>query len=82
MILISQVARLHLLEADQMLNPEQLVTDIRQKGKTCDYLEDADSICSHLTEQVAPDDVVCTFSNGTFGDLHGKLEKALRERFQ
>jgi UDP-N-acetylmuramate: L-alanyl-gamma-D-glutamyl-meso-diaminopimelate ligase len=80
-VLISPIARLHLIEEDQRLNPEQLVTDIRQQGKPCEYAESADSICAYLTEKTAPRDVVCIFSNGSFDDLHNKLELALTKRF-
>ena len=80
-VLISQVARLHLIEEDQRLNPEKLVTDIRQQGKPCEYAESADSICAYLAEKTEPNDVVCIFSNGSFDDLHTKLELALTERF-
>lgn len=80
-VLIGQIARLHLIAEDQRLNPEQLVKEIRQSGKTCDYLENADSICANLETQTAPGDVVCIFSNGSFDDLHNKLERALTKRF-
>ena len=79
-VLISQVARLDLLEADQRLNPEQLVTDIKAKNTDCAYHEDADAICAHLNERCATDDVVCIFSNGAFGNLHTKLEDAIKGR--
>jgi UDP-N-acetylmuramate: L-alanyl-gamma-D-glutamyl-meso-diaminopimelate ligase len=79
-VLISQVARLHLIEEDQRLDPEQLVADIRQQGKPCEYAESADSICAYLAEKTTPGDVVCIFSNGSFDDLHNKLELALAEQ--
>ncbi len=79
-ILISQVARLELLEVDQRLDPEKLVQDIREQSKTCHYLGDADAICQHLVTEARSGDIVCIFSNGSFDHLHTKLESALRER--
>ncbi len=80
--LISQVARLDLLAVDQRLNPEQLVSDIQARNTDCVYSEDADTICAHLKEHCVANDVVCIFSNGAFGNLHSKLEGALKERNQ
>lgn len=79
-ILISQVARLELLEADQRLNPEKLVSDIRQKVTNCHYLGDADAISQHLTDQTRSGDIVCIFSNGSFDHLHTKLEASIQDR--
>ena len=79
-VLISQVARLHLLEEHQRLNPEQLVNDIREAERDCHYYEDADQICDHLTEHCQPGDVVCIFSNGAFGHLHEKFEASLKAK--
>lgn len=80
-VLISEVARLHLLEAGQRLDPARLVADIQAQGKACANLPEADSICSHLTRECQPGDVVCIFSNGSFDNLHTKLETSLMERF-
>ena len=79
-ILISQVARLELLDLDQRLDPEQLVRDIRQQSKNCHYLGGADAICRHLSEETQHGDIVCIFSNGSFDQLHTKLESAIQER--
>ncbi len=79
-IVFSQIDRLQQLAPAQRLNPEQLVKDIRRRGKPCEYLENADSICRYLAGETRSQDIVCIFSNGAFGNLHRKLEQALKQR--
>ncbi len=79
-VIVSQVARLEQLAAEERLNPEQLMKDIATGGKTAAYLPDADSIVSHLGQHALGGDVVCVFSNGGFDGIHGKLLGRLGKR--
>jgi UDP-N-acetylmuramate: L-alanyl-gamma-D-glutamyl-meso-diaminopimelate ligase len=72
-VVISQVARLELLAAEQRLNPERLIEDLKSTGKTAAYLPDADSIVAHLAKQAEGGEVIVVFSNGGFGGIHAKL---------
>ena len=76
-VVIAQVARLELLAAEQRLNPEKLIEDLKSTGKTAAYLPDADAIVSHLVEQAEGGEVIVVFSNGGFGGIHGKLLERL-----
>jgi len=76
-VLIAQVARLELLVADQRLNPEKLIEDLKSTGKAASYLPDADAIVSHLAKHAEGGEVVVVFSNGGFGGIHGKLLERL-----
>lgn len=76
-VIVSQVARLELLAPQERLDPEKLMKDIRQAGKTAEYLFDCDSIVRHLEVSARGGDVVCVFSNGGFGGIHQKLLNVL-----
>ena len=79
-VVFSQIDRLQQLAPSQRLNPEQLARDIRRRGKPCEYLMNADAVCHYLVNETRPQDIVCIFSNGSFGNLHGKLKQALQQR--
>ena len=79
-VIVSQVARLEQLKADERLDPEQLMKDIQSLGKSTAYLADADAIVEHIAQHAQGDDVVCVFSNGGFGNIHAKLIERLKGR--
>src|SRR5436190_1585058 len=76
-IVIAEVARLEQVPAGERLDPERLMQDIRNAGKNCAYLPDVDSIVEHVRKGASGGDVVCVFSNGGFGGIHGKLLQRL-----
>ncbi|HKS36223.1 MAG TPA: UDP-N-acetylmuramate:L-alanyl-gamma-D-glutamyl-meso-diaminopimelate ligase [Verrucomicrobiae bacterium] len=79
-VVVSQVARLEMLSPDVRLDPERLMRELQAGGKPSAYLPDADSIVNHVIRNVDCDDVVCVFSNGGFGGIHGKLLEQLSAR--
>jgi len=79
-VVVSQVARLELLQPSERLDPERLMNELRAAGKTAAYLPDADAIVEHLKHNAQGGDVVCVFSNGGFGGIHDKLLKRLASR--
>jgi UDP-N-acetylmuramate: L-alanyl-gamma-D-glutamyl-meso-diaminopimelate ligase len=74
------VARLEQLPPEQRLNPEKLMQDLQADGKPADYLPDVEAIVQHLTKNALGGDVICVFSNGGFGGIHGKLLERLGKR--
>ncbi|HEY3915731.1 MAG TPA: UDP-N-acetylmuramate:L-alanyl-gamma-D-glutamyl-meso-diaminopimelate ligase [Verrucomicrobiae bacterium] len=72
-VVVSQIARLELLKADERLDPKKLMDDLLATGKPSSYLPDADTIVAHLRKEAAGGDVICVFSNGGFGGIHEKL---------
>src|SRR5581483_1219733 len=72
-VVVSQIARLELLQPGERLDPERLMRDLQQSGKNASYLADADAIVAHVVKNAQGGDVVCVFSNGGFGGIHGKL---------
>jgi len=79
-VIVSQVAKLEQLKAEERLNPEQLMKDIQGNGKPTAYLADVDVIVDHLGREAQGGDVVCVFSNGGFGGIHGKLLDRFKAR--
>ena len=77
-VLFSRIDRMEQLDPGKQLDPLRLRDDIRKGGATCEYLETAGEICRHLLESAREGDVICIFSNGSFGGLHAMLEEGLR----
>jgi UDP-N-acetylmuramate: L-alanyl-gamma-D-glutamyl-meso-diaminopimelate ligase len=76
-VIISEIARLEQIVAEERLNPEKLMQDLNAAKKSAAYLPDVDSIVAHISKAVQGGDVVCVFSNGGFGGIHEKLLKRL-----
>ena len=72
-VVISQIARLELLQPGERLDPTLLMADIKNLGKASAYLPDADAIVDHVGKGAEGGDVICVFSNGGFGNIHNKL---------
>jgi len=79
-VVVSEVARLEQISADERLNPEKLMADIKASGKEAAYLPDANAIVAHLAQHAQGGDVICVFSNGGFDGIHGKLLARLGRR--
>jgi len=79
-VVVSQVARLELLAPEERLNPEKLMQDLKNAGKNSAYLPDVDAIVAHVANGAQGGEVVCVFSNGGFGGIHGKLLERLGRR--
>ena len=77
-VVISQIARLELLQPGERLDPALLMKDIQDSGKASAYLPDADAIVDHVGKGAEGGDVVCVFSNGGFGNIHAKLLDRLK----
>ena len=79
-VVVSEVARLEQIAAGERLNPEKLMQDLKTAGKDAAYLPDVDSIVAHVAKNAQGGDIICVFSNGGFGGIHGKLAGAAREK--
>src|SRR5437867_660118 len=76
-VVVSQVARLELLAPEERLDPARLMEDLKSAGKDAAYLPDVDTIVTHVAKNAQGGEVVCVFSNGGFGGIHGKLLERL-----
>ena len=72
-VVVSEIARLELLTPEERLDPTKLMQDLSSAGKSASYLPQVDAIVAHVAKNVQGGDVVCVFSNGGFGGIHGKL---------
>ncbi len=77
-IVVAEIAKLEQVPVEQRLNPEQLMREIRAAGRPAEYLPGVDAIVDHVKKNAGGGDVVCVFSNGGFGGIHGKLLSALQ----
>ena len=76
-VVVSQIARLELLAPEERLDPARLMEDLKGNGKDAVYLPDADAIVAHVAKSAQGGEIVCVFSNGGFGGIHGKLLERL-----
>ncbi len=72
-VVVAEVARLEQLPADQRLNPDRLMAELRLRGRPAAYLPNVDAIVEHVGRDARPGDVVAVFSNGGFGGIHDRL---------
>src|SRR5437588_2723275 len=79
-VVVSQIARLELLAPEERLDPALLMKDLKTAGKDSAYLMDVDAIVAHIAKGAQGGEVVCVFSNGGFGGIHGKLLERLGRR--
>jgi UDP-N-acetylmuramate: L-alanyl-gamma-D-glutamyl-meso-diaminopimelate ligase len=67
-------------EVTEFFSAEQLAGDLCARGIDARAIEGVDAIVRHLAATCEPGDVVCSMSNGGFGDFWQKLLAALRAR--
>jgi UDP-N-acetylmuramate: L-alanyl-gamma-D-glutamyl-meso-diaminopimelate ligase len=79
-VVVSEVARLEQLAAEERLNPEKLMQDLKASGKDAAYLPDVDSIVAHVAKNAQGGDIICVFSNGGFSGIHAKLLERLGKK--
>ena len=77
-VVISQVARLEQVPPEERLDPARLIEELQILGKPSAYLPDVESIVQHVGQSAQGGDVICVFSNGGFGGIHGKLLSRLK----
>ncbi len=76
-VVVSEIARLEQINVEERLNPEKLMQDLKTAGKDAAYRPDVEAIVAHIGKQALGGDIVCVFSNGGFGGIHGKLLERL-----
>lgn len=76
-VVVAEVARLEQLPVEERLNPERLMAELRLRGRPAAYLPTVEAIVDHVLAGARSGDVVCVFSNGGFGGIHGRLLSGL-----
>ena len=66
------------LPADERLDVDQLVADLRTAGKRARVIPKVDDIVTAVAAEARDGDLVIVMSNGGFDGIHDKLLQALR----
>ena len=66
--------------AEDRLDTDRLVTDIKARGGSAFFGPTTEAIISHVDSQAEPGDVIAVFSNGGFDGIHLKILAALEAR--
>ena len=61
----------------ERFSSEQLVSDLKRRGKDAHYFEDTDPIIDFLVKGAEPWDVILIMSNGGFDNIHERLLERL-----
>jgi UDP-N-acetylmuramate: L-alanyl-gamma-D-glutamyl-meso-diaminopimelate ligase len=77
-ILIAPVDRPDKVPAGQLFSADQLATDLNQRKKSAWAFQSIDNMADHLIKHLQKGDIVITFSNGPFGNIHQKILMALK----
>jgi UDP-N-acetylmuramate: L-alanyl-gamma-D-glutamyl-meso-diaminopimelate ligase len=64
----------------ERFSPENLVLDLRARGREADYVAGVGEIVAKATNGAHDGDVLVIMSNGAFGGIHARLLKALKTR--
>jgi UDP-N-acetylmuramate: L-alanyl-gamma-D-glutamyl-meso-diaminopimelate ligase len=77
LICIRQPPLLKKIPVDERFSSEQLVADLKKRGKDAYFFTDTDSIVEYLARQAVPGDLILVMSNGSFDNIHEKLLESL-----
>ncbi|MDZ7725204.1 MAG: cyanophycin synthetase [candidate division KSB1 bacterium] len=71
-VLVAPVHRPEKAPADQLFSSQTLARDIQAAGKVGEHL-DIETMVVFLKKHIHKGDIIVTFSNGPFGNIHKKL---------
>jgi UDP-N-acetylmuramate: L-alanyl-gamma-D-glutamyl-meso-diaminopimelate ligase len=72
-ICVRKPSMLQKVPEDERFSSEQLVADLRLRGKDATHFEDTESIIDDLVESSMRGDVILIMSNGGFDNIHERL---------
>ena len=76
-ICIRQPPLLEKIPTAERFSSEQLVADLKKRGKDAHFFADTESMVEFLVRQAAPGDLILVMSNGGFDNIHEKLLERL-----
>jgi UDP-N-acetylmuramate: L-alanyl-gamma-D-glutamyl-meso-diaminopimelate ligase len=77
LICIRQPPLLKKIPPGRRFSSEQLVNDLKSRGKDAHFFQDTDAIIAFLSTTARPQDLILIMSNGGFDNIHERLLKAL-----
>jgi UDP-N-acetylmuramate: L-alanyl-gamma-D-glutamyl-meso-diaminopimelate ligase len=72
-ICIRQPPLLAKIPTAERFSSEQLVADLKKRGKDAHFFADTETIIEFLVRQAAPGDLILVMSNGGFDNIHERL---------
>jgi len=72
-ICIRQPSLLEKIPAAERFSSEQLVADLKKRGKNAHYFADTESIIEFIAREAVPGDLILVMSNGGFDNIHQRL---------
>jgi UDP-N-acetylmuramate: L-alanyl-gamma-D-glutamyl-meso-diaminopimelate ligase len=72
-ICIRRPPLLNKIPSGQRFSSEQLVKDLKNRGKEAHYFIDTDAILDYLKSAAVPGDLILIMSNGGFDNIHQRL---------
>jgi UDP-N-acetylmuramate: L-alanyl-gamma-D-glutamyl-meso-diaminopimelate ligase len=76
-ICIRQPPLLEKIPVAERFSSEQLVADLKKRGKDAHFFEDTESIIEFVVRQAAAGDLILVMSNGGFDNIHQRLLERL-----
>jgi UDP-N-acetylmuramate: L-alanyl-gamma-D-glutamyl-meso-diaminopimelate ligase len=73
LICIRKPPLLEKIPHNERFSSEQLVTDLKKRGKDAHFYADTESILEFLVGQATPGDLILIMSNGGFDNIHARL---------
>jgi UDP-N-acetylmuramate: L-alanyl-gamma-D-glutamyl-meso-diaminopimelate ligase len=70
LICIRKPPLLEKIPPDERFSSEQLVADLKKRGKDAHFYADTESIIEFLARQAKPGDIILIMSNGGFDNIH------------
>jgi UDP-N-acetylmuramate: L-alanyl-gamma-D-glutamyl-meso-diaminopimelate ligase len=77
LVCIRKPPMLEKIPRDRRFSSEQLVADLRNRGKNAHYFRTTEEIIEFIRRQAAPGDLVLIMSNGGFDNIHARLLETL-----
>ena len=77
LVCIRKPPLLEKIPAGQRFSSEQLVSDLKNRGKEALYFPDTDTLLDFLLDTATAGDTILVMSNGGFDNIHERLLKAL-----
>ncbi len=79
-VLIAPVYRPDKAPEGHVFSPAKLADDLHRQNKSAHYFQSIDEMVQHLTVNAKSGDIILTFSNGPFGNIHDKLSEKFSKR--
>jgi UDP-N-acetylmuramate: L-alanyl-gamma-D-glutamyl-meso-diaminopimelate ligase len=76
-VCIRRPSLLEKIPVDDRFSSEQLVDDLKQRGKDAYFFPDTQKIIDYLCETALPGDMILVMSNGGFDNIHQRLLDSL-----